>query len=1282
VGEWAARAITIGSIVFTIASLGVAVLFARKASRIRVGFDVARAAVGVIAILVMAAITNVTTPLFAIVLAITGGLALGFGQGSNLEVTSSERGFFSKRNPIGIALWGAGIVVMQAAGIASRTGMVKIGQTIAWFSVCLGVGLLVGRTSPLRGARRAIAGGGAAMLLAALILPSAAFVGGAAVPAVADTPLLTDDEACDLIAPVTSHLYAATGLLPGRDLHTRMTGVEPLAPVANAVAACKQEGYETYTGQGFVEYTVYLFASVEDAHAQYAAEVAANEAWYVHEWEEAQESMERSETVQIFIGTGPLDDYDVVGVYWITFPAIRVVMTTTGPFMLYGVVTDTLAFGYGPERPDRTREPDRFLIETLLIPMSDTAHNIDAYLAATEPPPPEPVDEEPTTPVGVAEPDEDDSASVTEDPQQDQDTALPPVTDGSADDPIEPEEAAGQAVAGLIAAAAISLITLGEASGEIGRILGGMGGGGSTTAPPQEPFIDPYDQKPLETDPETGMVWWPWDGGEGQWVNAAVVPGLLDDWNRELDAETARRVAIHDAQRDKNWSDLHDRIARSDAEDAARWATDEARLDAFDRYVGGAEGWMEKADANSLGILDRIRERVADQGYVTDADIAEARRIANDSRTYWDTMQRMNEEDWVRINQNHATIVEATAKTAAALINPIAAGGIFGAAESIYDGKGAMATVGNATLGAGLGWAGAAVGGWEPGKAVLGKIGWGSLSGSGTAAAETLIRGGTFEDAWNSAKVGFAAGGAGGLIETAATFGRPPPPDLPTIKIRSGGPRAGYDTPYNPRLRPPEYGGVGTMPSRVPTIQVRPGGPRPHYDQPLSPRHIDPNDPRYVAPGTPADQVHTPPSDWSGTPPKIIETDGPLGGRPRSDLPPVSPVDAFEGQPPTPRPSGPPSSPPPARPPVDVPDGPIPGSKSDWSRDPTEYMPMDDSPGVQPPPDLPPVSPADATGKPPLGDLPESLPPTSDQLLGQARPTMDGSEIVDKAMGQPRYPVPDDLAPQPASVSPGAAGSIDIDAEGRFVIGNRQVGALDPETGMLTNQRGERILIAMDDETHLPVGYLEQPDTPAGLAPTYNARGELAGHVDSSGRAMIDGKLTPVAIDADGKLVPYKPPPAPAGADTPSDGVVGQARIRDDAAPATASPPPQRAEVEPATGPLGRPPTGSVTGGRIEIPSVGELDIKPRIPVLDTDGAPTHFVEPGSREIHFDPDGNPLFAQRTFPAQPAIQRGGGISAPVPEVFDSSVNYHPLAGENAPPPAPPVGGSRPSGGDTS
>ncbi len=430
-GDGLARAITIGSIVLTVASLSVAVIFARKASRIRIGFDVARAAVGVIAILVMAAITNVTTPLFSVFLAIAGGLALGFGQGSNLEVTSNERGLHSKRSPIGIALWGAGIVVMQAAGIASRTGMVKLGQTMAWFSVCLGVGLLVGRNGPLRNANRAVAGGGAAMLLAVLVLPTVAFVGGAPAPAAADTPQLTDDEVCDLLVPETSDLLAAANTydpLPGRDFPDFTTRPDPLTPVGSSIAACRQLGYENYCGFS-VDYTVYHFPSEREAVAQFNAETAAVDEVYAFEWERALEWFEVYPTGEYGIGTGPLDEFGVVGSYWITGFDQRVIMTT-GPFMLYGVAEGD-CFEYGEVRADRSHEPDRYLVETLITPMADTVRNIEAYLARTAPPPPEPVDEETTTSVGVAEPDDDDSASETEDTQQDQDTALPPVTDGS-----------------------------------------------------------------------------------------------------------------------------------------------------------------------------------------------------------------------------------------------------------------------------------------------------------------------------------------------------------------------------------------------------------------------------------------------------------------------------------------------------------------------------------------------------------------------------------------------------------------------------------------------------------------------------------------------------------------------------------------------------------------------------------------------------------------------------------------------------------------------------------
>jgi len=139
VGEGLARAIVIGSIALTAASLTLAVVCVRKRSRIRPRFDLTRAVVGVGAVLVMAEVTHVTTPWVTVDAAIAVGLALGFAQGSALEISRGERGFYARRSPAGVVLWGVGIVMMQAAGIASRTGTVRIGQTLAWFSACLGM---------------------------------------------------------------------------------------------------------------------------------------------------------------------------------------------------------------------------------------------------------------------------------------------------------------------------------------------------------------------------------------------------------------------------------------------------------------------------------------------------------------------------------------------------------------------------------------------------------------------------------------------------------------------------------------------------------------------------------------------------------------------------------------------------------------------------------------------------------------------------------------------------------------------------------------------------------------------------------------------------------------------------------------------------------------------------------------------------------------------------------------------------------------------------------------
>ena len=150
-----------------------------------------------------------------------------------------------------------------------------------------------------------------------------------------------------------------------------------------------------------------------------------------------------------------------------------------------------------------------------------------------------------------------------------------------------------------------------------------MGAADRPLTPPQEPFIDPYDQKPLPVDPETGMVWWPWDGNEGHWVDSSEVPALLDDWNRELEAETARRVAAHNAQADRDWDNLRRttreqtqaELDRLEAERARRAreqiVTDRIRDIAEEADFDAMVSWIDENPVPTGAQLDALRESLS-----------------------------------------------------------------------------------------------------------------------------------------------------------------------------------------------------------------------------------------------------------------------------------------------------------------------------------------------------------------------------------------------------------------------------------------------------------------------------------------------------------------------------------------------------------------------------------------------------------------------------------------------------------------------------------------------
>ena len=95
---------------------------------------------------------------------------------------------------------------------------------------------------------------------------------------------------------------------------------------------------------------------------------------------------------------------------------------------------------------------------------------------------------------------------------------------GDAEEPIEPEEAAGQAIAGLIAAAAIGAITWAEAAAEIGKILGGLGSGATPPIQTRTVVISGADAEAVINGGPGSSVGIPSDQ---QWDVNASVPGQL-----------------------------------------------------------------------------------------------------------------------------------------------------------------------------------------------------------------------------------------------------------------------------------------------------------------------------------------------------------------------------------------------------------------------------------------------------------------------------------------------------------------------------------------------------------------------------------------------------------------------------------------------------------------------------------------------------------------------------------------------------------------------------------
>lgn len=141
----------------------------RRPSVVRQMLDAARSVLQVAAVVAIVAITGVRAPVPALVAALLLGLASGAYVGNTLQLDLQGRRCVAQRSIVGAAVWAAGLVAAQLAGVADRAGVLRVGQAISWFGLGVAMGTFASRGQRIDRLRRQLAIGtlaGIAMMVA------------------------------------------------------------------------------------------------------------------------------------------------------------------------------------------------------------------------------------------------------------------------------------------------------------------------------------------------------------------------------------------------------------------------------------------------------------------------------------------------------------------------------------------------------------------------------------------------------------------------------------------------------------------------------------------------------------------------------------------------------------------------------------------------------------------------------------------------------------------------------------------------------------------------------------------------------------------------------------------------------------------------------------------------------------------------------------------------------------------------------------------------------------
>ncbi len=147
------RAISIISVVVTVVAVGFAVLAALRPARVRVRRDAVMLVISLSTAIALGVIMKTRTPVEYLVAALLVGAVLGLAQGLRLQLREQDGTFLARRDILGLGAWGIGIAITQLAGLASRTGVIEVGQAVSFFGIAATGTLIVARQRELVRAR-------------------------------------------------------------------------------------------------------------------------------------------------------------------------------------------------------------------------------------------------------------------------------------------------------------------------------------------------------------------------------------------------------------------------------------------------------------------------------------------------------------------------------------------------------------------------------------------------------------------------------------------------------------------------------------------------------------------------------------------------------------------------------------------------------------------------------------------------------------------------------------------------------------------------------------------------------------------------------------------------------------------------------------------------------------------------------------------------------------------------------------------------------------------------